>query len=121
MNTTTATPIAIPTTNTPTGFSFTTMFFGPLPVLFRGNWQLALGLLGIFIFSLIPIIGWLMFPLFFIAPAVVNRLHADGTFNPFPMQQTEVKNACVYFGIWLAFMGALVALVGVAALAGMAV
>lgn len=96
--------------NCPTGFSFTTMFFGPFPVLFRGNWRLALALLVVFIASLIPFLGWLMLPMFFIAPAVVNRLHATDQFNPFPMEAAEIQSACVYFGIWLvlAFLGFMV-------------
>lgn len=105
--------------NAPTGFSFTTLFFGPLPVLFRGNWRLALGLLGVFILSLVPVLGLLMLPFFFIAPAVVNRLHATGTFNPFPMQPVEVQHACILFGVWLVFFFLLFGLIGAAAVAGL--
>ena len=104
----------------PTGFSFTTLFFGPLPVLFRGNWKLALGLLAVFIVSLIPVFGLLMFPMFFIAPAVVNRLHADGTFNPFPMQPDETRNAIVYFVVWFGLIVVAAVMIGLVAAMGVA-
>lgn len=105
--------------NNPTGFSFTTLFFGPLPVLLRGNWRLALALLAVFIFSLIPVLGLLMFPLFFIAPAVVNRLHADGKFNPFPMRPEETRNAVLYFVVWVGIIIICVVMIGLLAALGM--
>ena len=104
----------------PTGFSFTTLFFGPLPVLFRGNWRLALAMIAVFIVSLIPVLGLLMFPLFFIAPAVVNRLHDTGTYNPFPMQPDETRNAIVYFVVWFGLIVVAAVMIGLVAAMGVA-
>lgn len=84
----------------PTGFSFTTMLFGPFPVLLRGDWQMALVLIAIWLGSMIPVLGWLVLPFLFLAPAMVNRLYQErqdtGTCKPFPLHEFEGRNAVLY-------------------------
>ena len=51
----------------PVGFSWTTLFFGPLPMLFRGNWKL-------FLFVLLPaIITFTLSDIIF--AFIINKLH----------------------------------------------
>jgi hypothetical protein len=104
--------------NNPHGWSWTALFFGPFPVLLRGNWRLALAMIAVFIVSLIPVLGLLMTPLFFIAPAVVNRLHDTQTYNPFPMKPDEARNAIVYFVVWFGLIVVAAVMIGLVAAIG---
>lgn len=57
----------------PTGFSFTSVFFGFFPALFRGDWPAAGIAFGVGVFSLIPILGLLALPFFVVYPCIYNR------------------------------------------------
>lgn len=115
--------------NAPIGYSFTTFFFGFFPMLFRGDFAMAGVIFAIGLASLMPVIGLLAIPAFFIIPAVANRIfiarrQAEGYVGGepvstavFPLHQGEGKaiaiTVCIFFALAV-FFGVLIG-VGIAA------
>jgi len=104
----------------PRGFSVTTMLFGPIPVLLRGDAALAGWIFLVFLLSLVPVAGLFMLPFFFLVPAMVNRVYEDRLTNPdakfFPLHTGELSAAITYFVVWAVVMILLFGVIGCAAM-----